>query len=309
MSPLLALLTLGCAAEPSATLDDTGAAALFPPPPDGGVQLVTPELEIPAYSERQLCYFGTWDGPDVGLHASEGFQEEGGHHVTLLGTNYTVEEYPDGALVDCTDEEQFDMLRMDPLFIQGSYDPAYAGGASLPVGMAIELRSGQRWVVQAHYINTTGEALLVRDAMNLALTPADEVETWAATYAHSTLSLSVPPGEAASTVIDCTFDAPYSLLNVSGHMHEHGTAFRAVHGRAGVEQVLYEVPSWTPAYRDEAPMTDFGAAPYEIQAGDTLTTTCTWFNGGEVELRFPEEMCATVGVLYPRREALTCVDL
>lgn len=302
----LLLVLLACTDDPGA--DTAGAEDAFPDPPEGGMQLITPELEIPPYTEKEYCWFGTYEGATVGLHASQGFQAEGGHHVLMLGTNYLPEEHPDGELIDCTEKDSIDMLRMEPLFIQGSYDPAYAEAASLPPGMAIELKQDQRWIVQTHYINTTGETLLARDALNMAFLEEEEVETWAATLAHSTIGIDLPPGQETSVTVDCEIEEELHLLNISGHMHEHGTSFSAVLQRDGVSETLYEVPQWTAEYRDDAPMTDFGADPLALHVGDRLLTTCTWFNDSETALGFPAEMCATTGVAWPLRSASTCVE-
>lgn len=300
------VLAPGCAAD--APLD-SGAAddGRFPAPPDGGLQIVTPTLEIPPFTERQYCYFGTYDGPDVGLHATEGFQAEYGHHVVVLGTNYTTDEYADGELIDCTEEGDFDMLRMEPLFIRGEYDPAYPTGSALPEGMAIELKSGQRWVVQAHYINAGDQALQVQDAINIALIDAGEVTTWASTLAHSNITFDLPAGQAASVEIDCEFDEALELLNISGHMHQLGTRFHVEHIRGDSRQAVYAVPEWEADFRDDAPLVDWQGDSFSLLPGDRFVTTCEWFNATEADVGFPQEMCATVGVVYPRREALTCV--
>lgn len=305
VSPLL--LLLACAADPAG--DTAGLdPGPFPAPPEDGLQIVTPELEIPAYSERQYCFFGTYTGPDVGLHATQGFQQEYGHHVLLMGTNYSAEDFPDGELIDCTDEDSFDMLRVEPMLIQGSYDSDFAG-SSLPPGMAIEMESGQRWVLQAHYVNASAQDLLVQDAVNLAFIAADQVETWAATFAHSTIGFDLPPGQETSVTVACEFDEELSVMNLSGHLHERGRSHRLEHTRGGDIAVLYDVPDWQADYRDDPPVEDFGGVPYPVLPGDLFTTTCTWFNDTEAELGFPEEMCATAGVVFPRREGLTCVDL
>ena len=77
--------------------------------------------------------------------------------------------------------------------------------------------------------------------MNLALMAEEEVETWAATIAHSTINIALPPGEESSVEIDCTFEEELNLLNLSGHMHEQGSAFkvdfRTGEGEEGVLKV------------------------------------------------------------------------
>lgn len=305
MLPLLLLACTTPAEDTAAAVSDLRQA--FPEAPEGGLQLISEELTIPPYTEKQYCLFGTYDGPDVGLHASEGFQAEFGHHVVMLGTNITTSEHSDGELIDCTGENDFDMLRTEPLFIQGAYDPQHPD-SSLPEGMAIKMAQGTRYILQSHYINPTDTPLLVQDAINLALLQEDEVDVWAATYAHSTININLAPGEEKSTVIECTFDEELSLLNLSGHMHEHGTAFSVDAVIGGVESRLYDIPEWTPEMRDDVTLLDFGVEGLQVSPGDVFTTTCSWHNTSDETIQFPAEMCATVGVAWPRESALTCLS-
>ena len=305
--PLFLLLACTSHSDSAATITDRREG--LPPPPEGGLQLVSAELEIPPYTEQQYCLFGTYEGEDIGLHASEEFQAASGHHVVMLGTNFTTSEHPDGEMIDCTGENDIDMLRAEPLFIQGAYDDRYPSAASLPEGMAIKLAHGARYILQSHHINTTGTPILVQDAINLILTPAEEVDTWAATYAHSSINISIAPGESKTLTITCEFEEELSLLNLMGHMHEHGTAFSVDAVIDGASSQLYDVPDWLPEFRDDGDLIllDFGDEPLQVQPGDTFTTTCSWHNSTDHTLQFPEEMCATVGVAYPRESALTCL--
>ena len=52
------------------------------------------------------------------------------------------------------------------------------GTLSLPEGMAMRLPAGQRWSADVHYINTTEQTVLVNNAFNLGLIPANEVTRW-----------------------------------------------------------------------------------------------------------------------------------
>ena len=148
MSVLLLLACVGD--EPTAYTD---LRHDWPDPPANGVQYKMPELEIPPYTDLMACYFGTYQGEDIGIDTVETFQDDAyGHHVILLGTSADPVEHPDGSVIDCSSEEQLDMEDLSPLFIPaGAGDEGSGlGDMDLPDGMAIKYKTGARWILQSH---------------------------------------------------------------------------------------------------------------------------------------------------------------
>ncbi|MFN7142153.1 MAG: hypothetical protein ACK4YP_00130 [Myxococcota bacterium] len=275
-------------------------------PPSGGEQWYGPEAVLQPGEELQYCMFGTYTGPDVGIATYESFQSEIGHHLILLGTTASELDYPDGTVVDCTKTNQM-MTSFEPLI---NAEPTGAGTSfiELPAGMAVKLDEGQRWVVQAHWLNTTPDPVIVRDVLNMGFVPEESVTTWAAAFALTQVDLSLPPQSPSDLTFDCSFPEEYTLLYLTGHMHEYGERFRFELGDGTTMETLYEIPEWDPVYRDAPPLQRFEDGERVFAAGSTLRTTCEWYNDTDEAIEFPNEMCATYGMLYPSTNPVVCSD-
>jgi hypothetical protein len=304
---MLALLLLACAPEapvdtaPADMRLDPGA---YPAPADGE-RWLGPDVTIEPGTEKQYCLFGTWTGPDVGLYAYASHQAAIGHHLVLLGTTASAQDYPDGTVVDCTDTGSL-MTSFSPLITP---EPVGQGetAITLPDGFAVKLREGQRWIVQAHYVNTLPEPARVQDVLTLAWRPEDEVSTWAAALALNHDSFSLAPQQETTSGIDCSFDEPIQVLYLTGHMHEHGVRFDFSAGPDAESLVpVVQMPTWEREYRDNPPVTRFAPGELTLPANAVLRTTCTWFNDSDQTLGFPEEMCTTAGMVYPSLTTRIC---
>jgi hypothetical protein len=312
MRALLLLPALAaCAAEPEP--GDSAADAVdkrfdIPDVADGDLQWVLPEQVIAAGEDVMNCYVDTWDGADLGVNRVETWQAEGyGHHLLIWTGEVDPDLYPDGSTFDCSDAQA--MSGWLPLFIVHP-DRVESGAevavADLPDGMGLALEGGSRMIIQSHYLNASVDAIRVQDAVNLEVMPEDEVETWAAAWGHGITNLDLPPGARTTETLACGWPESVNLLYLFGHMHEHGAALTLDHTTTAGTTRLYEVPGWTPEYRDTPPVTTFEMPGYPVAAGDVFTTACSFDNDGDETLGYPEEMCATAGIAYPSRLPLFC---
>ena len=290
-------------------VDERLTEADVPALPDGGQRWYGPDVIIEPGQEVQYCTFGTYTGEDIAISSFDSYQGAVGHHLIILGTNASTIDYPDGEVVDCTRTNTM-MTSFEPLI---NAEPIDAGRASivLPEGMGVKLNSGQRWVVQSHYVNTTTDRVRVKDIMNIGLVPEDSVTTWVAAYALTQTDLSIPPAQASSLSFDCTFPDSYHVMYLTGHMHEWGTSFSfdySADGSDGSFAPIYEIPEWDPVYRDAPPLQHYAEGEFDFAANSTLRTNCNWFNDTDEALEFPNEMCATYGMLYPSLNPVVCSD-
>jgi hypothetical protein len=278
----------------------------FPDPPEGGLQLATPDYIIPAFSERAFCWFLSYTGEDVGISHQGTYQSDNGHHVVLMKTLADEDDFPDDSVFDCTDRATLPMTEMEPLiFGRGIDDGDGTSTIDLPEGMAASLRADTRLVVQSHYVNPTPEDILVRDAINLGLMPADEVQTWAAPFAHTAIEFSIAAGERGTVRFDCTWNQDATVLFLGGHMHERGAAFSLDWTHGETTESLYTVDPWLPEFRDGPPVNEYPGG-MSVAEGDVFTTSCTFDNTTDHDLEFPEEMCVTFGLAYESRVPLIC---
>lgn len=279
----------------------------YPAAGDGAFEWWGPEVTVEPGQDAMWCLVGTYSGDDVGIHTFDIYQNEFGHHLQLMGLTASELDYPDGTLLDCSQTGSLPMADLEPLALP-------TGGnigdlqLSLPEGMAVKLDDGQRWVMQAHYVNTGTEAFTAKDVAIVGTMPEDTVETWAAPMVMNRQTFEVPPGEEASVTFDCTFEQDYTVLYLLGHMHEWGSAYKVEQVDEGVASTVYEVPEWSAEYRDSPPVNTYEDGEWVLPAGTPMRTTCTWFNDTDEALSFPHEMCATVGVVYPATVPDICSD-
>ena len=271
---------------------------------EDSVVLLGPDFVVGPYTEVMFCIFGTWEEEEQGMVAATTLQDKSfGHHAILMGTTVSPIIHPDGTTLDCT--ESSEMVDMEPMIM---VEPVEQGitEMTLPEGMAMKLKQGQRWVLQSHYVNPTGDSLQVRDVVTLDLVNPAEVTTWAAPLVLVETDLVLPPGETTTLSFDCPVEEELNLLYLLGHMHEWGTSFSTDHTVGETAERIYEVPDWDLEFRDEPPRVEFGETGRALGIGDVLTTTCTWENETEDEIVFPYEMCASVGIAWPLTIPLVC---
>ena len=274
----------------------------FPDPGDDNAVWWGPEVEVQPGEDIMYCQFGTYKGADQGVHELVTYQNAFGHHLVPLGTTASELDYPDGTVIDCTQTGALDMGSLEPIVIAtatevgGTYHDL---GMSVPDGMAVKLDAGQRYVMQAHWLNTGTEPILARDVAVFQFMEPDAVETWAAPLVTNHGDFTLPPGEATSVSFDCTFDDDYSFVYMLGHMHEWGTSMKVEQVTGDLVETVYDVAEWEPSFRDQSPVITYNPGDYALPAGTTLRTTCNWFNDTDAVIEFPFEMCVSVSLVYP----------
>ncbi len=289
--------------------------------PAAGEVFFGPDVVIPAGGDVMYCLVGTYTGTDQGVHTLTTYQAASGHHLVLMGTTATAVDYADGEIFDCTTTAQLNMSNLEPIVLATT---GYTGGAKLeneitiPEGMAVKLDAGQRWVMQAHYLNTSTESIRVRDVAVLEYVPPENVTTWAAPFVLNNAGFSIPAGTDGYTeAFDCTFgggsadheeipDTGWYALYLNSHMHEWGKAFQLTRTRGAVADKVIDIPAWNPYFRDAPPTTIYAPDTFDIAPGDTFRTSCTWFNDTDTPIEFPDEMCDSVGLVYPQRTPVIC---
>lgn len=285
-------------------------------PPIGPDQLVLdgPEIVVPPGADVMYCLYGTYAGPTVGMHDIHSYQGRFGHHFVLNGTTTPAIDVPDGTVVDCTTADGAQMADLKPL---GVPNHATVDGEdlelqdlALPDGMAVQLETGTRYLLQSHYLNAGTVPLQVRDRVVITTVPSDEVEEWAAPLVFNRSDFVIPSGGTLTTSFRCSTETDLHLLYMLAHMHEWGTAFAVdrIDAIQGDEQVtpFFAVPVWDPVFRDAPPVLDMTGASLEIPAGTTFETRCSWENDTDEDLVFPHEMCDAVSIVYPQVATIVC---
>lgn len=289
--------------------------------PTAGEVFYGPDVVVPAGGDVMYCLVGTYTGDDEGVHTLTTYQAAYGHHLVLMGTTATELDHKDGEIFNCTTTDQLNMSDLEPIVLATS---GYVGGEKLeneitmPEGMAVKLDAGQRWVMQAHYLNTGTESIRVRDVAVLEYLPPEDVTTWAAPFVLNNDAFSIPAGSDAYTEsFDCKFggeqadnddipDEGWYALYLNSHMHEWGKAFQLTRTRGDAVDTVIDIAKWDPYFRDAPPTNIYAPDTFDIAPGDSFRTSCTWFNDTEAAIEFPHEMCDSVGLVYPQTTPVIC---
>ncbi len=303
---LFAIALLAACVEP--VDEDAGSRDVtveVPLAEDGRVIWDIPPFEIPPAQEIFMCFFGTWEGPTVGVNSLRVTHPELFHHHSLL-KEATENDPPDGTLLDCTAASEQWPPRAT-LFEQVGASPEPDEWVRLPEGVAFRLEEGQRWQADLHYVNTSTEPVMVNNVFDLGLIPMEEVEHIAGTINMDVGDLQLPPHEETSLTFACEMPREINVLALGAHMHSLGRSFVVRHWRDGEDLGLpLDVQEWEPEFRFVPPGREFAPGELTLLPGDVLEPTCTWFNPFDETVAFPEEMCTTFGVGYPIENSFHC---
>jgi len=281
-----------------AALGAAGCSEQTTTPPGNLMTYETGDFEIGPGDVFECFYLDAYSDKELAVVGSTGLQKEGGHHIVAYWTDLPRE--PQHHV--CVDDEMTNWHQ-----IAGS---AGDGGevVGLPDGLAIRVPEGQQIVLQAHYINTTGETQTVNDSVSLQLAEPSEILAFANYYVTNDDQFVVNPMAAGESVSHCTLDRDLDVVTMLGHMHEEGTNYRLeiVDDADTVLEVLYD-HVWEPSFTSHPPVDYWTAAePLHLPAGTRLRQTCNWQNTTPEPLTFPREMCLAFMYYFPDDGELVC---
>jgi hypothetical protein len=258
---------------------DTAANSVAP-----GAETMTCEYMAPLDRDLVVTGFGTK-------------QAKGGHHMVLYRS---IAQKPAGTVEDCTQADSMTNL----LLALTQITTQAPGSASIefPQGMVVVLPKGTQLVTQSHYINTTTDALVANDQVDIWTTESDPAEFDVLhLFVANSASFEIPAHASSySARAGCTLAHDVDLVSLVPHMHQWGTALHLKIGAPDSMNFVIDVTGWQPGWRDVAPITTFleGDALSEeghYSAGQSVELQCTWANDEARALKFPDEMCAVAG--------------
>jgi hypothetical protein len=199
-------------------------------------------------------------------------------------------------LFDCTSLES--MVSMLPLVIP---DKADIDTRIMPEGFGVRVPAGSAIVLQAHLINANIEPVRIRDIVQLEMAVAGEELVEASYWVMSHNELVLPTG-TSNVTLGCEILEETKIVFQLGHMHEWGTKMSVTRTRGDQTDLIYDVPEWDSDFRDNGPTTSYPAdEPLVLAPGDHVDLNCEWDNDTGEEIRWPKEMCVTLGAYFPAR--------
>lgn len=276
------------------------ASALEMPPLEAGYKrFIASAVEVPSGTTDDWIQWV--EGPvdqDYDVIALKGAQSKGGHHALLLATT---EAQANGVTRKYTERDQLTSSSLGGVGAEGN--------VAIPEGVVFRLRKGSYLAIQAHYLNTTEEAIQGETYIDLKMTPKDPSHTVAGHFASTTLKIALPPKAETSLDVTCPVEQDLQILRMTNHMHYAGlSTYTEYTDPSGKAHLLKQDDVWSedwalaPNY-DNFPV----SAPLVIPAGSTIHTRCTWNNSTDKMLGFPEEMCVFATVILGEKE-ISCID-
>ncbi len=254
-----------------------------------------PAVLVPAGAEQFTCMYGTWTGPDMGIvHSVTGSDPMSNHHfiVQTLEPNKTGLA-PDGKMFPCEAGQH------------GGFTIFFGVGKGVK-GLGTRLRSGQRYYVELHNLNPFPYPILVNATRMFELAPLESLDGLMESFIMGPEDIEIPPGNFHIKT-DCVWPQDTSILTVAAHMHVHGIHYALDWTSTAGTQRVFELDPWLEKYyQAEQPTKSWAVGEFEVKAGDTFTTHCTWNNPKSTVVYEPEEMCNTFGVAYPLEVPINC---
>ena len=290
----------GCASESES--EPTKLAGFNPPAPEaGGIQYLSPIVkDIKPGEDRIVCsYLDAYIYQDMDVASIAGYHTTGSHHIILYTT--TLAQTPNTH--DCKDDE---MVFLSLVGGTGG-DAAASPEVKLPDGLVRRVKGGNQIVIQTHWLNTGDEVLDGQAAFNVKYEPTNASKTPTDFLVVMNTTFDVTPGVSSASV-DCAFEKPVNIWQISGHQHSLGKHVRIAYTpMGGSEQVLFD-DDWHKEWSFNPKFLDYTAAPMVVQPGDRFHVDCQWQNPGDTTVKFPSEMCGLVGQFYPSTNQLICFN-
>jgi hypothetical protein len=171
-------------------------------------------------------------------------------------------------------------------------------GLELPDDVGLRTETGG-FSLEMHYNNTAGAGQLDASGVNLCVTEKPRAKE-AAVHWLGTQNLNKISASGTCVPVNT---APVTILSSSPHMHLQGRHMKTtINRKGGSSEVLVDEPF------------DFNTqvsykTPAVINAGDTLTTTCTFATPTPFGTKTNEEMCYNFVIAYPAGQLAQSLQL
>jgi copper type II ascorbate-dependent monooxygenase-like protein len=277
-----------------------------PVPVDTAVHY-TMSTTIPAGQEAEHCKFVRAPPEGLLINHDEVRYTAGSHHLLLFKTRY--EEIPtktDGGqpipyvdeaqgVFDCTAGVLFDFGATQ--IVAGSQNADGASVVDFPPGVALRVEPNEILLLNAHYINATGDDL--HPEIDVALHTIAESELQAEGEVLFFYDIFVKAAQMTTSwaAMKCEIAEDITLTNAQSHMHARGVGFQATLLADGQSDVFYESDTW-----ENVPVEHFDGG-LAIKAGSTIEQRCEYDNGEARDVyqgqTSTDEMCVLIGSYYP----------
>jgi len=184
----------------------------------------------------------------------------------------------------------------------GAGNVIYASGVGtnplvFPDGIGLKLPAGQSLILQLHLFNTSADTLTGTSGIEVVEIDPSALQSEADLFLPGPLDFSIPPNQTYTHTGTCTVGSTQNVFAIFPHMHQLGSHFKSTLTVGGQEKVIHD---------DDYAFVHQAFIPIEqvtLNAGDTVTTACTWTNTTTKTITWGEssttEMCFSILYRYP----------
>ncbi len=302
---MVALVGAAACGEESSPVDPT--PPLLEPPAEGkGIQ-VSMVTTVEAGTEVEHCQFVRAPAEGINVNRDEVKYSGGSHHVLLYNTEYTeiptVDEQGDAVdtsgVFDCSDGVNF-RWRLTSL-LAGSQNADGDSSISFPDNVAIKVKPNAILLMNAHYINASGEPVQPEAAINLHSIPDEQVEHEGGLLFWYNPFIKVAAKGDGLAQMTCPLPSDITLENAQSHMHKRGMGYEAsLIAPDGTREKLYENSTW------EAVPVERWEGGFPVKAGSQIEFKCDYQNTEDRTIwqgpRTSDEMCMFIGSYWPAQD-------
>ncbi|EYF06367.1 monooxygenase [Chondromyces apiculatus] len=297
---IMGLLGCGGAEDGSSVEPDPNDDDLLAPPAEGQGAQFRMISRLDPGMEAEHCQF--MQAPPEGMHVNrdEVRYTSGSHHVLLYATSYT--EIPtakdDGTEVDtsgvfdCSDgaTNGWSVTKL----VGGSQNGEGTSLVSFPPDVAMYIPPRAVLLMNAHYINASGDVLEPEVAINLHSIPAEQVKQEGDILFLYNAFIKVGAQSVRTARMRCPVWSDITIANVQSHMHARGKGYFAALSSGAP---FYESDRW-----EDVEVKSFEGG-FEVRAGEVLDYACDYQNHEQRDVyqgpRSTDEMCMLIGSYYP----------
>lgn len=263
-----------------------------PPIPDGYTRLIGRTWSLPAPTSstpdeyRCVRFTVTEDMYITNIIAQA---PAGTHHtvLTFAGSNGT--SGPDGNQDDCG----VGTLGRVMLYASG----VGTSPLDFPTDVGVKVSAGQQLHLNLHLFNATDEPLAGDTAILVKSQPTPPPQIAEMVFAGAFI-FQIQPGQTFSKSGGCTASQPFKIFATWPHQHQLGTHHKFTVTRGTDVTTLHDG-----AYTFSEQNYYLTTPEFSVEAGDKLSTTCTWMNTTNGTVGWGEssnqEMCFTGLYRYP----------
>jgi hypothetical protein len=255
-------------------------------PPADGLQMRLGPFDVHPHFEREFFYYDTPNlSEDLLVDRIEVSMRPGSHHFILYTfptstqvlpplQTYRELRNPDGSL----NLGRFVEMQ-DHTFFSGTQWPRL--DYRFPEGVALRLKAGQGFDMNAHYVNHADVPLQGEVHINLHRADPAQVQHEAQVLTMSNFSIVLLPGKTTTLRETFLVDRRSHLFQLVSHAHKHMTEFKVqVFGGPRDGETVYIAYDW-----EHPPILSL-APPLVLEPGQGLTLIATYRNDTDRAINF-----------------------